>query len=139
MGYNHAKTLRQWQQWKEQEEKILRELNVDEELIKQLREYDWNIFKRERLIVSRQIPTSSNFFLNAPCYDKKEINTIDDVLDEIQNEALFTHLSKTDKTTLNIILLKMLGYSTSEISALLNISCQAIYSRIYHLKKSLKK
>lgn len=139
MGYNHAKTLRQWQQWKEQEEKILRELNVDEELIKQLREYDWNIFKRERLIVSRQIPTSSNFFLNAPYYDKKEINTIDDVLDEIQNEALFTHLSKTDKTTLNIILLKILGYSTSEISALLNISCQAIYSRIYYLKKSLKK
>lgn len=139
MGYNHAKSLRLWHQWKEQEEKILRELNVDEELIKQLREYDWNTFKRERRIVSKQIPTSSNFFLNAPYYDRKEINTIDDVLDEIQNEALFAHLSNTDKTTLNIILLKMLGYSTSEISALLNLSCQAIYSRIYHLKKSLKK
>ena len=50
MGYNHAKSLRQWQQWKEQEEKILRELNVDEKLIKQLREYDWNIFKKERSI-----------------------------------------------------------------------------------------
>ena len=48
MGYNHAKSLRQWQQGKEQEEKRLRELNVDEKLIKQLREYDWNIFKKER-------------------------------------------------------------------------------------------
>lgn len=139
MSYNHAKSLHQWQKWKSEEEKLLRKLNVDEKLIQDLRQYDWKMFKKERTIISRQIPTKDIFFLNTPYYDRKEIKTINDVLDDIQNEALLAYLSKTDQITLNIILLKILGYSTTEISTILRISCQAIYNRIYRLKKSLKK
>ncbi|WP_279006392.1 sigma factor-like helix-turn-helix DNA-binding protein [Thomasclavelia cocleata] len=137
MGYNHAKALRKWHKWKEKEEKQLQHLGVEEQVIKQLREYDWNEFKKERLYLTRHILTNESFFLNRPIYDKKEINNIRDLLDSIQDEALFFYLSKTDTVTLRIILLRLLGYSTKEISKELNLSCAAIYKRINRLKKEL--
>ena len=48
MAYNKAKEEYRWNQWKAEEEKILREQGVDEETIQKLREYDWNDFNAER-------------------------------------------------------------------------------------------
>ena len=45
MAYNKAKEEYKWKVWKEQEEKKLRELGVSEEVIAELRDYDWNCFK----------------------------------------------------------------------------------------------
>lgn len=42
MAYNKAKEEYKWKVWKEQEEKKLRELGVSEEVIAELRDYDWN-------------------------------------------------------------------------------------------------
>ena len=47
-GYNKAKEEYRWNQWKAEEEKILREQGVDEETIQKLREYDWDDFNAER-------------------------------------------------------------------------------------------
>ena len=83
--------------------------------------------------------TLDNLFYNVPYYDQKEIIIVDDLLDEIENEALFHYLSQTDQTTLTIILLKILGYSTKEISEILDINVATIYQRIHRLKNNLKK
>ena len=139
MVYYHGKAKAKWKKWKNKEEQRLKSLGVSEDIIEQLREYDWNVFKVERRIKSRQNPTSVTLFNNVASYDKKEILTIKDLLDEIENEALFQYLLQTDKTTLNIILLKIKGYSTKEISEILKISPSLIYSRIHRLKKILKK
>ena len=48
MAYNKAKEEYRWNQWKAEEEKILREQGVEEEMIQKLREYDWEDFKAER-------------------------------------------------------------------------------------------
>lgn len=48
MAYNKAKEEYKWKLWKEQEEKRMREFGVSEEIIAELREYDWNCFKEER-------------------------------------------------------------------------------------------
>ena len=40
MAYNKAKEEYRWNQWKAEEETILREQGVDEETIQKLREYD---------------------------------------------------------------------------------------------------
>ncbi|MCR1956321.1 sigma-70 family RNA polymerase sigma factor [Thomasclavelia ramosa] len=139
MGFNYANEAKKWNKWKDNEEKILRELEVDEEVIQQLRIYDWNAFKAERRIRSRQNIFTDKFFITIQHFDKKEISNISDLLDEIENEAIFDYLTSSDKLTLTIILLKVKGYSTNEIATILNISCKAIYSRIYRLKKNLKK
>lgn len=138
MGFNYAKEVMKWKKWKKQEEEVLQSLGVDKKVIQQLHDYDWEIFKTERRIRRRQNPTFDSFFINIPYHDKKELKTIDDLLDEIENEAIFDYLSNTNHTTLNIILLKILGYSTVEISNILGISCSSIYKRVQRLKRNLK-
>ena len=50
MGFNYQKELIKWNQWKKQEEELLKALNVDDNIIKQLYDYDWEMFKTERRI-----------------------------------------------------------------------------------------
>lgn len=138
MGFNYAKEVVKWKKWKEQEEELLRALNVDEDIIKQLHDYDWRMFKTDYRFGRRQSSVIDTVLNNIPYYDKKEVNTIDDLLNEIESEALFNYLSITDKETLNILLLKILGYSTSEISEILNLSSSTIYKKIQRLRKKLK-
>ena len=137
MVYNHAKEESQWKKWKEQEERLLRSLNVDEDIIMELRKYDWNAFKLERRIREKQNLTD-NIFYNLPYYDKKEIHSVEDSLNDIEDESLLHYLYQTDKTTLTIILLKILGYSTKDISEILKIKSSTIYMKIHRLKNKLK-
>lgn len=139
MVYNHAKERAKWEKWKEHEEELLRSLNVDENIIAELRKYDWNAFKLERKIKERQNVTSDTFFYSFPYYDKKEIHSVEDLLNEIEDESLLHYLYQTDQTTLTIILLKILGYSTKDISEILKIKPSTIYSKIHRLKNNLKK
>ncbi|TGY84109.1 sigma-70 family RNA polymerase sigma factor, partial [Petralouisia muris] len=48
-------------------------------------------------------------------------------------------LLTVDRRTLQIILLKMQGYSTKEIAPLVGLTTGAIYARLYHLRKKLRK
>lgn len=48
MAYNHRSAEKTWVKWKEQEEKQLRELDVDEDTIQRLHTYDWQQFKADR-------------------------------------------------------------------------------------------
>ena len=43
-----------------------------------------------------------------------EVKTVADLLDEIEDETLYRALLTVDRRTLQIILLKMQGYSTKE-------------------------
>lgn len=138
MVYNHAKEESKWKKWKEQEERLLRSLNVDEDIIMELRKYDWNAFKLERRIREKQNLTDSIFFYNLPYYDKREIRSVEDLLNDIEDESLLHYLYQTDKTTLTIILLKVLGYSTKDISEILKIKSSTIYMKIHRLKNKLK-
>lgn len=138
MVYNHAKEESKWKKWKEQEERLLRSLNVDEDIIMELRKYDWNAFKLERRIREKQNLTDNIFFYNLPYYDKKEIRSVEDLLNDIEDESLLHYLYQTDKTTSTIILLKILGYSTKDISEILKIKSSTIYMKIHRLKNKLK-
>ena len=138
MGFNYQKELIKWNKWKSQEEELLRSLDVDENIIRQLHDYDWEMFKSERRFRGRQNTTINTVLNNIPFYDQKEINTIDDLLSQLENEALFNYVSTIDKETSTIILLKIFGYSTHEISEILGLSLSSIYKKIHRLRKKLK-
>ena len=138
MGFNYQKELIKWNKWKSQEEELLRSLNVDENIIRQLHDYDWEMSKSERRFRGRQNTTINTVLNNIPFYDQKEINTIDDLLSQLENEALFNYVSTIDKETSTIILLKIFGYSTHEISKILGLSLSSIYKKIHRLRKKLK-
>ena len=69
---------------------------------------------------------------------QKEVFTVTDLLNEIENKNLYQMLLTVDKRTLKIVLLKMQGYSTKEMAVLIGLTTGAIYARLDHLRKKLK-
>lgn len=67
------------------------------------------------------------------------MRTVEDLLDEIGNEQLFDILRKADKLTLEILLMRMEGYSDSEIAHMMDLDKYAVSMRIYRLRKKTEK
>ena len=138
MAYNHGREDRKWRIWKEAEEKILRECGVDEAVIEQIRTDDRADFNSNR----RFYRWASDFgeYLEGMADREKqaEVKSVVDLLDEIESETLYLALITVDKRTLQIVLLKMQGYSTKEIAPLVHLTTGAIYARMQHLRKKLE-
>ena len=123
MAYNKAKEERKWLLWKETEEKQLRSLEVSEDVIQRLRIQETGTYLEE--IAEAELPT--------------EIKTVADFLDNIENQELFQVLITVDKPTLQIVLMKIQGYSTREIAAHLGLTVKAVYRKLDRLKEKIKK
>lgn len=138
MAYNHGKEERKWRLWKEAEEKILRAYGVDENIIEEIRIYDRAEFNSDRRFYRRLNDMEEYIEKVADNGLNTEIKTVSALLDEVENEHLYAALLKVDKHTLEIVLLKMQGYSTKEISAMLQLTEKAIYKRMDRLRKKFK-
>ena len=125
MAYNKAKEEYKWKVWKEQEEKKLRELGVSEEVIAELRDYDWNCIERTE-------DASGKWEIQQPVNVQDFIKSLDD-------NKLRKELQKLDQVTLYIILLKTFGYGTEEIGKLLGMKANTVSARMKRLRKKLKK
>ena len=138
MAYNHGREDRKWRIWKEAEEKVLRECGVDEATIEQIRTDDRADFNSNR----RFYRWASDFgeYLEGMADKEKqaEVRSVSDLLDEIENETLYLALITIDKRTLQIVLLKMQGYSTKEIAASVKLSTKSVYRRMERLRSRLK-
>ena len=138
MAYNHGREDRKWRIWKEAEEKLLRECNVDEATIEQIRTDDRADFNSNR----RFYRWASDFgeYLEGMADREKqaEVRSVSDLLDEIENETLYLALITVDRRTLQIVLLKMQGYSTKEIAAAVKLSTKSVYRRMDKLRSRLK-
>ncbi|MHA9737888.1 RNA polymerase sigma factor [Robinsoniella peoriensis] len=139
MAYNKAKEEKEWKHWKENEENKLRELGMDEELIQQLRQRDWEEFKEERRYREHQTPYPDYRNLHAEGMKEPEIYGVQSLLQSIDNEHLLHILLQADQTTLHVLLLKMMGYSFREIAEKLKMPEQTIYTKVNRLRKKLKK
>ena len=139
MAYNHGREERKWRIWKENEEKILRECGVDERTIEEISTYDRAEFNSNRRFYRWTNDVAEYLEEMANREPQAEIHSVDELLDEIENETLYRALLTVDKRTLRILLLKMQGYSTKEIAPLVGLTTGAIYARLEHLRKKLKK
>ena len=92
MSYNYKNEYKKWYAWKEKEEEILKALNVPQALIIQLRDYDYEQFKADRRYKTRHLLFDDNFFINRAIYDKKQYLSLNDLLDDIENETLYEYL-----------------------------------------------
>ena len=139
MAYNHGREERKWRIWKENEEKILRECGVDESTIEEIRTYDRADFNSNRRFYRWTNDVAEYLEEMADKEPQAEIHSVNELLDEIENETLYQALLTVDRRTLRILLLKMRGYSTKEIAPLVGLTTGAIYARLEHLRKKLKK
>ena len=87
MAYNHRKEEKKWIFWKTQEEKQLRELGVDEDVIQRLHTYDWQQFKAERNFYEWQSFTDEDVE-EIPETAARELKNIDDLLNSIENQKV---------------------------------------------------
>lgn len=67
------------------------------------------------------------------------IRDVDDLLNEIENPELLKALLLVDRLTLQIVLMRMDGYSAKQISARLGIAEENVWVRLSRLRKKLKK
>ena len=109
MAYNHGKAERRWRLWKEKEEKILRECGVDEETIEEIRTFDREEFNSDRRFYTRLNDVGEYIAETAMQEPPMEVNTVWDMLNEIEDEPM------------------------------VDLSAGAVYARLDHLRKKLRK
>ena len=139
MAYNHGKAERKWKLWKEKEEKILRDSGVSEDIIEVIRLYDRQAFNSDRRYYERVQETGTYLEEVATDMTQPEIKTVEDFLDNIENQQLYQVLIKVDRLTLRIAFMKVQGYSTREIASYLCITEKAVYRRLDRLKEKIQK
>ena len=116
MTFHKAKEEYKWKQWKEKEEKILRESGVSEEVIQRIRELDWQDFNADRRFWEHFSSNQEELYTQKTEEEASVALNIQQLLDSIENEQLLQILMETDKKTLQILLLKMWGFSVREIA-----------------------
>ena len=116
----------------------MRQLGVDETAIAKLRECDWADFNSNRRYYRRLQNTDTYLEELADDDMKSEVRTVEEFLDDIENQQLYQTLITVDKLTLQIALMKTQGFSTREIASNLNMTEKAVYRRMDRLKEKLK-
>lgn len=137
MSYNKAKAEKEWIENKKVEESRLRKLGVSEELIMELRENDWEVFKSDRRFMEHSIEFSSLDLISSnEVYE--EIGCVSDLLDSIENMELYKILKTFDDCTLNILIYKMKGYRAHEIASICGLTDKSVYRRLDRVKEKIK-
>ena len=129
MSYNYRKEYAKWKRWKDQEERILKQMKMPKNKINELREFNWAQFNDERRFTRKQNITNDQYFALIPVNDKKEFKNINDILDSIEDE---------EPVLLTVILLKIQGFSIKEISKVINIPISTIYRKIEKIKRNFR-
>ena len=139
MAYNKASEERKWRYWKEQEEKKLRELGMEEEKIQKLRQMDREDFLEERRYRERMEETMQEIDTGKPEDDEPFAMDVRELLDHVGDRRLYELLKDTENQTLEILLLSTWGYSGREIAKIMGMAEQTVYTKRNRLRKKLKK
>jgi len=139
MAYNKAREEKKWRIWKQAEEKKLRQLGVSEKTIQKLRISDWEVFNSERRFYEKWQETGTYLEEIAESSQHCEIKSVDDFLNNVENEKLYQVLLTMDRLTLQVAVLKIQGFSTAEIASKLGLTPKSVYRRMDRLKEKLKK
>jgi RNA polymerase sigma-70 factor (ECF subfamily) len=139
MIYNKAAEEKKWRLWKAAEEKKLRRLGVSEEVIKRLREADWDDFKSERRYLKHYDDRDTSLDWLTAGEVPLSVRTAQDLLNDIENEELLRVLMTVDKLTLQLVVWKMDGCSGVEISDRSGLSVATVKKRMERFKKKIIK
>ncbi len=138
MAYNKTSEERKWNYWKEQEEKKLRELGMEEEKIQKLRQMDWEDFLEERRYRERLDGTMQDMDSERQKDDEQFAMDVKELLEHVGDRRLYEVLKGTEHQTLEILLLSTWGYSIKEIASIMGLSKDTIYTKRKTLRKKLK-
>ena len=138
MAYNKTSEERKWNYWKEQEEKKLRELGMEEEKIQKLRQMDREDFLEERRYREHLDETMQDMDSIKEKDSELFARDVKELLDHIGDKRIYELLKETEHQTLEILLLSTWGYSGREVAKIMGMAEQTIYTKRNRLKKKLK-
>ncbi len=138
MAYNKARAEKEWLKWKNEEEDKLRELGVDEDTIQRLHVYDWAVFKSDRRFYEPQGDWTSRTEWDNAQWLELPVHNADALLESLEDEQLARVLSTESRVTLNILYLKICGFTSKEIGKQLGLSPLAVDLRMSRLRKKLR-
>jgi len=139
MIYNSLKSYWIWRRKKEAEEKEFRALGVDENIIAELYDFDRIAYNSDDRFYNRLSDVGGCYVENGEANSQREITTVEQLLDEVENPAMYKILKETSERTLQILLMRVRGYSVKDISEILHISKTSVYQRIKNIREKLNK
>ena len=139
MIYNNLKAYWIWRRKKEAEEKAWRELGVDENIIAEIHDFDRIAYNSDDRFYKRLYDVGDFYEEIVEDNSQLEITTVEQLLDEVENPAMYKIIKKTSERTLQILLMRVRGYSVKDISKILHISKTSVYERIKTVCEKLKK
>ena len=137
MAYNKTSEERKWNYWKEQEEKKLRKLGMEEEKIQKLRQMDREDFLEERRYREHLDEMMQDMDSIKQRDRGRFAQDIRELLDNIGDRRIYELLKGTEHQTLEILLLSTWGYSGREIAKIMGMAEQTVYTKRNRLRKKL--
>lgn len=108
---------------------------VNETIIEEIKKMDKENCNKNRNFTLHESTLDISYFSIQICkYNFREPITLKDLLDEIENEILFTIISEADAKSKQIIELKYQGYEVKEIALIMDMSIYQIYRKINKIK-----
>lgn len=131
MRYIHTLEEKKFKEEKEKENDLLRRFGVDEKIIQELYEYDREMFNKNRSFREHEVYIETQY-LNPHnktpfiVYDIPSINTVDDVKYELCVIYPIKTVTKINISALEVILLRLKGYTYEEIAKQLDITLEQV-------------
>ncbi|MDE5860109.1 MAG: LuxR C-terminal-related transcriptional regulator [Oscillospiraceae bacterium] len=139
MVYNSLKSYWIWRRKKEAEEKEWRELGVDENIIEELHDFDRIAYNSDDRFYKRLHNVGDFYEEIIEDRNQREVTTVEQLLDEVESPAMYKILKKTSEKTLQILLMRVRGYSVKDITEILHLSKTSVYKRIKNVREKLNK
>lgn len=139
MVYNSLKSYWIWRRKKEAEEKAWHELGVDENIIAELRDFDRIAYNSDDRFYKRLYDVGDFYEEIIADETLREVTSVEQLLDEVENPAMYKILKKASERTLQIFLMRVRWYSVKDISEILHISKTSVYERIKNVREKLNK
>lgn len=143
MRYIHTLEEKKFIEEKEKENELLRKFGVDEKIIQELYAYDREMFNKNRAFREHEIYIETQY-LNPDCrwplivYDVPSFDTVDDVKYELCVIYPTKTVIKIDVSSLEVILLRIKGYTYEEIASQLNMTLDQVKYSFKKIREILK-
>ena len=139
MVYNSLKSYWIWRRKKEAEEKEWRALVVDENIIDELHDFDRIAYNSDDRFYKRLYDVGDFYEEIIEDKSQREVTTVEQLLDEVENPAMYKILKKASEKTLQILLMRVRGYYVKDITEILHLSKTSVYKRIKNVREKLNK
>lgn len=136
MAYNKANEKKILNKWRNQEVELLRQFNVNENVITQLQHLDWKLFNQERQFLETQYTNYIYIHYFNESEDILPIDDIDNLIEHIDKEQIIDVFNSLDENTLKMIYLKIFGYSHQGISRIMDLDESSIKQKINYVRKN---